>query len=496
MTAMSDRGGTRPIAPREAVLVAAILGLYVAFHAQFLVPSFGEADAARLAMDALGWHLGGTISLAATDYRMRTSPLYIHALKCMMGGGVPLRDLPRLMAWTSLLSSAAGLAAAYGLFRSLVGRTRSAIACGLLAATPAYWMGAHYGMAHVPALALLLLALGAFSRALDGESAPRGSLGWLGASLGLFFVALCLKADFVLTGLAFPGLAWVRRKRGLPFAAAGVAIVLIGLLGQFLYVKGVVTTPSDSHAVSTIRYAESWHSRFPFDRRALFAKWGGGSIPHASGPLLFVVMLAALLANLVNPRRRRLALWAAAASLPVILFWGLIFANSARHNLSALPPLALLVGTLLVDITRSRFKALAVALAVAIGAANYVSETRGDPAGNGGMLPRSNLVQLGLDQVKYSDGDWRWARQIAGARATKKAVVGRYSRPYAAFELAAENQGTSRLEYDGKELLIVRDGRVAQRLLLADATSLADARAVAAGLRAEGYAVWIRDFMR
>ena len=59
------------------------LGALAAFwlHWHFRMSGFGEQDAGRLASDAINWHFEGSIDMTKVDYRLHTSPLYIHGMK-------------------------------------------------------------------------------------------------------------------------------------------------------------------------------------------------------------------------------------------------------------------------------------------------------------------------------------------------------------------------------------------------------------------------------
>lgn len=476
----------------EAVCLGTTLTVYVWVHAKYMVPRFGEADASRNALDALGWYLRGEVSLDNSSYRMRTSPLYIHALKGVMRLGVPIRRIPDVMNWASLVSSAVGLLAAYLLYRRIAGRTTAALACSLLAFTPAYFLSGNYGMAQVPAVATLLLALLVFGNALD-EGRSRRSFTVLAVASGfLMFVTLSLKADLVLTGLSFPGLAWLLRKRFMPFIVTGVGIVVGGLAAELLYVKAIVSPPPVNIRPSMVEFAQNWHSRFPFDLHALQDRFVVGAITHSSGPFLFSVAVLSLLAHLFSRQEFRVGVWAAAAGVPTMLFWGLIIGNSARHNLVSLPPLMLLVAASLNRLVETPVRA--VALAAVLLFLNYNSDREGEAAGFGLIVPKTNLIELAEDQIKTSASLWAWGRKFAELDAPKKALIAQFSLSSASFEVGAEGQAQGPMEYsyDGDFLIHRRVGgdQTIHPIYGRDRT---DANDQARSFREKGYVVWLRD---
>jgi hypothetical protein len=483
----------RPASRVEMGVLALCVTLYLVVHSFYTVPLFGEPDGARLTIDAASFHFSGRAELEATEYRMRTSPLYIHALKFAMDRGVSLGRVPVLMTRVSLVSSAITLLATYLVFRRLIGRSSAAVAAGLLGVAPGFWLAGTYGMAHGPALCAWFLGLLAFSRALDEEANSRF---WKLSALatGLVFVALALKADLVLNGFAFPGLAFIRRRLTLRHAVVASAVVVLGLVVQTLYVKGIVSPPAAKPTdQSAAKFAESFTSRFPFELKGLTDKIGFGAITHAPGPFLGSLGLTALFAHLASRRNWRVGLVALLWGFPIVLFWGLIIGNSARHNLSALPPLMLVTGSLIVQLTAPG--ARAVLLALVLAGINYVSETVGEPHGFGTVVPRTNLLELTSELITRADDLERWARGFGKLQDPKKAIVARSSMPFAVYETmldATEHGG--RPVYDGKDVHVTFPGGRAQVVKTVYILSPRQASATVQSLRGEGYTVWRHDW--
>lgn len=485
-------GLRRSFTRREAVILVLALAAYVAVHTAYLVPGFGEQDGARLAVDAAEWHESGKIGLDTTDYRMRTSPLYIHGLKRALDFGLPIGALPRFMDWVSLAFSAMGLLAAYLLFRQLGGRTTAALACGLLTLAPAFWLSGIYGMAHGPALDVWLCALLCFSTSMNDETSERRFRVLAIVSGLLAFVALGLKADLVLNGLAFPGLAFVRRRLTWKRGAVGCAIVVIGLGLQILYSKSVVTAGLTRPHSPGQTVAERLESHIPFTWDALSDRVGFGAITHAPGPFLFAVALFALFAHLASRERFRLGLFAAAWGLPIVMFWGLMIGNSARHNISALPPLVLLVASLVVHAAGAPARAAALTAAVAF--INYFSDTEGHPSGFGTVMPKSNLIQLSVDVAAGTTAIEAWARGFGRLSVPQRAMVARSSLPFAVFETIVEGDRLGRFKYDGTDITIYpRTGGVAS-VKTTYVLNASQASAAARKYREDGYTVWRRDW--
>src|SRR6478609_7522696 len=103
----------------EWVFIA--LGALAAFwlHWHFRMSGFGEQDAGRLATDAINWHFEGSIDMTKVDYRLHTSPLYIHSMKLALDHGMSVRSIPVFMNGLSVLASSACMVGLYLLFRQL-----------------------------------------------------------------------------------------------------------------------------------------------------------------------------------------------------------------------------------------------------------------------------------------------------------------------------------------------------------------------------------------
>src|SRR6201999_692579 len=138
------------------------------------------------------------------DYRLRTSPLYIHALRIALDHGLAIRLLPRVINWASVIASSVCSVGMYLLFRRFTNAAVAAAATVIYALTPCFWLGSVYGMPTLPALTCWIFATLAFARASDeGNITSRTSLAYLGGSALLAVLALALKADMALSAGAF-----------------------------------------------------------------------------------------------------------------------------------------------------------------------------------------------------------------------------------------------------------------------------------------------------
>lgn len=470
---------------RELLLVAA--GALVAFiaHWCFRLSGFGEQDAARLAGDAIHWHARRAIYMDQVDYRLRTSPLYIQCLKLALDHGLPIRALPGLMNGASVLFSSACSVGLDFLFRRFSNTKIAALATVLYGLTPCFWLGSVYGMPTLPSLTFWAFAVLAFARATDEpklNSEPFAA--YLSLSLVLTCIAIALKADMALCGGAlFTVLLLKRRARPALLACAG-AIVVLGSAFALLYAKHlaapVATVNPDS--VNTLSgFLHDWSTRFPFQWSLLIDPKNNAPITHASGTLLFALILIALAHGVVSGResaRRTLAL--AVWGLAPLLFWGLKPGNSARHNLPAFAPLVLLAASFLFQLAQHRPRRAWLLAGLLSGLALF------DTSGFNSVTPCVNVLTA-THNVEFSTSALhRRARAFATSSSPKKAIIeSEYLIDYSEFEVwAAAKEPVLHIERSS-----ILDGPDHETRIYR-VTGQRDARTVAQGLRREGWDVF------
>jgi len=470
------------------------LGALAAFwlHWHFRMSGFGEQDAGRLASDAINWHFERSIDMTKVDYRLHTSPLYIHSLKLALDHGLRVRSLPLVMNGLSVLSSSACLVGLYLLFRQLSTPAIAAAATVVYSLTPCFWLGSVYGMPTLPALTLLIFSALAFGKAADQERLRSLRFaGFLALSAGLAALAFSTKADMALSSGALL-LALIARGRLRPALLACIVLIVgLGTLFTMGYARHVALpvvelAPKNTHAVGG--FLESWNGRFPFKWSLLIDPKNNAPITHAAGSLLFAVCVLALLQGLLGSKRRRWVTFGAAAwGLAPMLFWGLKPGNSARHNLPAFPPLVFLAVLMLfrlVDYRAGRAWLLLVML-FALG--------QMDMTGNNSVNPRVDVL-LATEQVEHATGSLHArAREFMNSPNPKKAIIeSEYLQSYSEFEAwAAAKTPTLRDKRNSQKT--IGDGPERETRLLR-VGSVKVARARAESLRSEGFDVFSLQF--
>lgn len=476
----------------EWVFIA--LGALAAFwlHWHFRMSGFGEQDAGRLASDAINWHFEGSIDMTKVDYRMHTSPLYIHSMKLLLDHGMRVRSVPLFMNGLSVFASSACMVGLYLLFRQLSTPAIAAGAVIVYSLTPCFWLGSVYGMPTLPALTLLVFSALAFGKAADQ---PRlRSLrfaGFLALSTILAALAFSVKADMALSSGALL-LALVARGRLRPVLLACIVLIVgLGTLFTVLYAHHVAlpvveAAVKDTHAVGG--FLERWNGRFPFKWSLLLDPKNNAPITHAAGTLLFAVCVLALFQGaLGNKRRRWLTFGAAAWGLPPLLFWGLKPGNSARHNLPAFAPLVFLSVSMLFQLVdgRARRAWILIVMLLALG--------QMDLTGNNSVTPRVDVL-VATEQVEHATGSLHErAREFMSSPNPKKAIIeSEYLLSYSEFEAwAAAKTPTLRERRAGQKT--IGDGPERETRVFLTGNSRT-ARGQAQSLRSQGFDVFSLQF--
>lgn len=403
------------------IALALILVTFLVHWPYLLRDSFGEQDAARLANDAVRWHLTGQLSGSSwADYRVRSSPLYVLWLKTLISSGAsdPF-NLPIWMNWVSAVAGAAIAGALYLIARRLLPWEGACAAVGLTLLAPAVWQGSIYGMPHMPAYAFFLWGLVLFDVALVSTR----PLAWLLPAFVLFVLTGLTKADVLLCGGAMIGLVLLDARRVARrigwVVALGVATGLVcALLPQTLLSRGEATTAG---------FVGNWSSHFfigldgaawAYNLRAVFLGGGVAALPAAAIGLVVLIV-----------RKRWRVIWLACLwALPLVLFWLIIRGNSARHNMAAYFPLSLLVTGALWAVPMSRV--LRVAIAVGVAAVSFLAL----PFSHGTRFPSGRLHASSIELRRWSTELRGYAARINNYEADKKAYVGKAEGEYVLFE--------------------------------------------------------------
>jgi len=362
----------------ELLLLAALVAASLLLHALSVIEGFGEPDTARFAVLAEEWH--GTGQIHSYSYHLRTSPLYLHGLKLLLDAGLPLRAVPAVVNWLSVIMGGLLLIPLYLLWRRLTSSAAAFLGCLLFSATPAFWLATIYGSPHLPAFALLVASLWLSAGWIDAGGKLRS--GRLAGAGVLAVAAVLLKADLILCFGAYLGLwlclgALTRRNLLIGLALPAVSVGLVVLYARLIAAEVPALGAS----------AREWTATFPFTWAALADTYNRMVPVRSVGIFLYAGLLVSLSAALVRRRQLGVLAFALCWALPLLLFWGLKMGNSARHMMAGFCPLLFVGAAVTVEMLKS--PRLRWPVVAAVLAANFFIS----PAG-GTISPTANLFKL------------------------------------------------------------------------------------------------------
>ncbi|MFV1966829.1 MAG: ArnT family glycosyltransferase [Pirellulaceae bacterium] len=337
-----------------------LAGAALAVNLCFQTEGCGETDQAQLILVAAAGRDTGEWTLG-DHYSMRTSPLVLTFLRNRLNAGCSVHALARRMNTANGIAGAATIGLLFLLWCRVADK-RTAIATTLLFFfVPGFWISCQYGMPHVISFCLFVASLYCFSLTKDVY------LRWHIAmySLATVWMALaCMcKADIILCGGAFGGMLVLQGETRCRRWLMALMIPAIGILLTLVYSRAV--TPN---AAPVDAFASHWHARYPFALWTL-VEWKQISVNiYVFGKVIFLAVAGSVVVAAREKNRRR-ALWMALLwSAPQIVFWGLIYGNSARHIMAATAPFVFLVANVLYSRTwlSSRQANLAVVLIIVL----------------------------------------------------------------------------------------------------------------------------------
>lgn len=471
---MRDASSVQRVAPHfpwgPALLALAFLLLTLPLR----YGGIGEADAARLANDAILWRATGTFPVKS--YLPWTSPAYLLALRGLLEAGLPPASLPFAMNLAAPFFGASAVLLGAMLLRRLLPWPAWGWAGTAFALMPGIFDESLYGMPHMPALVLILVSLlCADVWALKPGGSPRLLAGCALALAG----AMAFKADVALAALAFPGLLLHRDERRTRAWAAMGAATLLGAALALGAPRLLAPRPETGLTFAGKALSGDWRPslaklRQPHNR----------DIPRAFG---IGVSLAAGVGALVAFRRRgdrRLAVFLAAWALPSILFWSSAHNNSARHVFVAFVPGCAFAGLAIGALPR-RWRAATAFAALLV-------NTFALPPQGSSTAPSGRLFAYRAHRAEAIGRVHAATRESADTSGGDlRVVLGTWSLPYAMFETLAAADSIS-IERDTPDptvvpVIVTRRGGLAARTRFAYVSSPNEALAQVRSEEAHGH---------
>jgi hypothetical protein len=425
------------------------VGLSLLLHGLSVVQGFGEPDAARFTVLAEEWQQTGKIH--TYSYHIRTSPMYIHSLKVLLDLGVPLKIMPALLNWLSVLVGSMMLIPLYLLWRNLTRPSISFLGCLLFSLSPAFWLANIYGMAHLPSFALFILSLLLLAVWVEGKEHSKNVILWTAVLLAI--LSVCLKADLILCFGAYLGLVLCLKAASKRNILIALAIPLVSLLGVVLYAKFLpATSPILTASVS------EWKTSFPFTFESLKDPVNRMIPVRSTGLFLFGASLAGAGYCLIRRRHRLLLVFALSWALPLLLFWSLKMGNSARHMMAGFCPLMFLAAVMAGEVLKNSWARWAVVLVILAG--NYFSSSDGGTDSPTAELHRLKNIVNEFTQMRHPIA--QAFVEVDGVE--NKVYAGSTTIPYVEFEAFVYAESFSIVQLDPKMYRLEPKGKRPQFL--------------------------------
>jgi YD repeat-containing protein len=395
--------------------IAGLIGFAVMIHAPFhFGSSYGEQDTARLVNDALVWLKTGLRTESLAEYRYYVCPGYIWLSKQVVSLSQLTSVHPAFYLNTlNLLAVILIVIPTFLFFKRLVGHESAFLGTIVLSLIPTFWQSGLYGFPHLLSMLFMVCALLLYDRHLTSETMKAAPLLLIGLLLS---IALLLKADTILTGVAMFGLVLYRKRLSRRNVLVAVGLLLLPLILSFAVSKLLL-------ASSPAEYMSQWNKQYNASLWKVFSIRALGGVVMSMGLLSIPVFFVSLV-FLLRKKRFSLALLLAVWFLTPLAFWVSRIADSSRHHLQASLPLALGVGVLLGSVKWKpslRYMALIALLLV-----NYFSF----PASSSTLATSGNLARSSYLIKERVSQYHRVAEQYAEIDAEKKVILGTITNPY------------------------------------------------------------------
>jgi len=402
------------------LLAAVILSIFV--HGFFVMDGFGEPDAARMAVQAAGWHEMGILTILS--YPVRVSPLYLYLIKAVLDLGLPFHSLANFMNWSSVIIGALILIPLYLFWSYLTTAKAAAVGCLLYSFTPIFWHSNTYSMPNLPALGFFVCALLLFAVSLRRSDWRFAYL--MGGSAIFASMALGLKADIILCFGAFFGIVVCLKLINLRNIIFSLLIPFIALLLFLGYSKLIV--PSQSSAAE---FAVTWQRRF-FAVNALSRRTNIMGPIAVVGACFFSVFVLSMLYCIFRRANLRLLGMALLWGLPGMIFSSFWIGNAPRHLMASCSVLMFLVAVVFVSLIKKMRWALTIIMVLLL-LNNYVSPQKNARFHYGNrLITPINQMQKSINVVRKA------GRTFAALPDRNKIIVGTWSIPYVVWEVLAD----------------------------------------------------------
>lgn len=457
----------------DLIPLVIILLLALSVHGTFMINGFGEPDSVRAANDAILWHHDDAhINSGAMQYRARVLPAWLLFNRILLDLGTAPEMLPAIYNTLNVVAGSLVLIPLFLIWRRLAGREIAYWGLLVVNFMPAFWLANIYGFPHLVGFTFCIFALHVFIVAVHRQEFPH--VGLILLSAALLGLGLSIKADLILICGALFGVLRALQKITIRSVGVSLLIPALGLLAP-LFLFATFVDPQEA----TVEFATSWNQSFPVTISAVFSFQNIWVNLLSAGPLLTVITICAVGYMLSCKEHRGVAVFVLCWSLPVILFWDIRHGNSARHLMSAVVPLAIIVPLLAKSLIGLKWLRGLLITLILLG--NYYTM----PPTSATVTPGTRLIesrQLFQTEIEKWHTD---AGRLAQTKEQKLFLIGSWSNPYVLFEFLKRARSIN----NGAELHIKLHDGTSKTIVMAYIQEEATAREMALKKTAQGYHV-------
>lgn len=430
-TAISRAAESRWLSEKQywLLLFAIVLGFGL-IRFPFVLDWFGEQDSVRLVLPVLK---ETKLSFPMHYGAIHSSPLYLQLIRLLHGMGAPWQTFWVVLNWINFFVSMLVLFPVAAIARKFGGQFVALATILLIQFMPSFWLGSIYGF---PNMIGYLFLLGAILNCihmfpLDQQSTQQEHRilvrRWFGMTLCVA-IAVGMKVDLLLTFAVFPAVLWFSGVRNIRYYFLVIFLLILAVLGTILGPGIYEWWHHTSPIPDGVRFAKDWTDKFPFRISALFDYRNSKAIVTAFGPIFSLLAFLGWFELVRKKEKRKEVLILAAWAVPLILFWGFIYGNSARHNMAAAMPVALVIALLLRQCGNMRLR---ISLLLVIIVSNYFS-----------LSPNSNTVRPSTRLLTSSRqinqrvlGYRNRATKMLSCQGSKIAIIDSWARPLVLYSL-------------------------------------------------------------
>lgn len=413
----------------KLIIIGLLFVLSISLHLPFAITNyFGEQDSARIALAIIKSFYNKLLN--GDGYMPFSIPLYLKVFYLAITNNlIKITELPLVMTYISILASAVVTLCSFVIVLNITESMFAAVSSAIiLQLNPSFWVNSIYGFPSIVAVAILMTSLSIFYTSWKYIGIKRYII--VTVSVIFYVISVLTKVDAVMATAAFclPCFIYCKnynQKILTSFMFVCLAIISFIIANKFALTMTTITKSSHQWNEWTSTYIsdtllQSIKNFFSNDNiNVLKTSCGFFSIP--------IFAIAAYITT-IKYNKMNISFWMTATILPLILFWGIMKGNSARHNL--IPSIFMFI-FLAIPLSFSIRKIwMFVLVIMCIGNYFMLPDSSSTVAPSGRLFSSAKLI---YEQVEYLHDK---GKELANLQQDKVAILGSGpAQPYFQYEI-------------------------------------------------------------